>query len=97
MVQQMTAVRRGMDDGGSGIPHDRTMTIAGNFIRSLQHEQKQGNVSSETEQHLKHEFRKIGRDAPGATLAEAVDAEIERLERQAATLRRMRDGLLSLA
>lgn len=72
------------------------MTIAGNFIADLQAEQKIGNVSNETEQHLKHEFRKLGPDAAAATLAVAVEAEIERLERQAATLRRLREALLSV-
>jgi len=69
------------------------MTIAANFIAGLQAEQKMGNVSSETEQHLKHEFRKLGRDASIAMLAAAVNAEIDRLERQAATLRRLCAGL----
>jgi len=73
------------------------MTMAGDFISALQTEQSIGNVSSETEQHLKHEFRVLGRDASSTSLAEAVDAEIERLERQAATLRRLRDGLLRVA
>jgi hypothetical protein len=41
------------------------MTTAGDFITALQQEQRIGNVSSETEQHLKHEFRKLGRDASG--------------------------------
>jgi hypothetical protein len=72
------------------------MTIAGNFIAALQQEQRIGNVSSETEQHLKHEFRKLGRDASGATLAVVVEAEIKRLERQAATLRRLREGVLAV-
>ena len=73
------------------------MTIAGQFITNLQSEQRLGNVSSETEQHLKHEFRKLGRDASGPTLAAAVDAEIVRLERQATALRRLCTGLLSVA
>ena len=72
------------------------MTIAGDFITALQQEQPIGNVSSETEQHLKHEFRKLGRDASGPTLAVAVEAEIARLERQAATLRRLRESLLAV-
>ena len=71
------------------------MTIAGKFITALQAEQKIGNASSETEQHLKHEFRRLGRDAPSPILAAAVEAEIERLEKQAATLRRLRESLLS--
>jgi hypothetical protein len=47
------------------------MTIAGQFITYLQREQKIGNVSYETEQHLKHEFRKLGRDAANDMLAMA--------------------------
>ena len=73
------------------------MPTAGDFITALQQEQRIGNVSSETEQHLKHEFRKLGRDASNMILGVAVDAEIDRLERQAATLRRLRDGLLGVA
>jgi hypothetical protein len=72
------------------------MTIAGNFITALQREQRIGNVSSETEQHLKHEFRKLGRVASNSTLAVAVEAEINRLERQAVTLRRLRKTLLGV-
>ena len=70
------------------------MTAAGQFINGLQAERKIGNVSYETEQHLKHEFRKLGRDASGPMLAAAVEAEIERLERQAGTLLRLRGSLL---
>ena len=73
------------------LPYGREMTIAGNLITVLQAEQRIGNVSTETEQHLKHEFRKLGRDASAPTLAAAVEAEIVRLERQAATLRRLHD------
>ena len=71
------------------------MTTAGQFITALQTEQKIGNVSAETEQHLNHEFRMLGKDAPNTILAAAVEAEINRLERQAATLRRLRGGLLT--
>ena len=81
---------------GSRLPYDHKMTIAGQFIADLQREQKIGNVSYETEQHLKHEFRKLGKDATGLMLAAAVEAEIERLERQAATLRRLCADLLSV-
>ena len=73
------------------------MNIAEQFIAALQQEQKSGYVSYESEQHLKHEFRKLGRDASGPTLAKAVEAEIEKLERQEATLRRLREALLSVA
>jgi hypothetical protein len=76
---------------------DRTMSIARNFIAALQQEQRIGNVSSETEQHLKHEFRKLGGDASHTMLAAAVNAEIDRLERQAATLRLLQEGLLGVS
>jgi hypothetical protein len=52
------------------------MTMAGNFIAALQREQMIGNVSSETEQHLKHEFRRLGgSNASHTGLAAAVEAE----------------------
>lgn len=73
------------------------MSTAGEFVTDLQREQRIGNVSSETEQHLKHEFRKLGRDASGSMLAAAVEAEVDRLERQAVTLRRLRQTLLGMA
>jgi len=61
--------------------YGQTMSIAGKFITTLQQEQRIGNVSSESEQHLKHEFRKLGGpNASSAILAAAVDAEIDRLE-----------------
>ena len=65
------------------------MTVAGDFITSLQDEQKKGNVSSETEQLLKHEFRKLGSDASRTMLAAVEDAEIDLMERRAAILRRL--------
>jgi hypothetical protein len=65
------------------VPYHQPMTIAGHFITDLQREQKIGHVSSETEQHLKHEFRKLGgSDASHTVLA--------------ATLRRLREGLLGV-
>ena len=70
------------------------MSTAGQFIAELQRERRSGNVSSETEQHLKHEFRKLGRDASEPTLAAAIGAEIDRLSREAATLRKLRDACL---
>jgi hypothetical protein len=66
------------------------MTVAGRFIADLQKERRIGNVSSETEQHLKREFRRLGWEAPDATLAAAIDSEIDRLAREAAALRKLR-------
>jgi len=52
-------------------------------------------AAAETEQHLKHEFRKLGGSrASVPMMAPAVGSEIERLERHAATLRRLRETLL---
>jgi DNA invertase Pin-like site-specific DNA recombinase len=73
------------------------MSIAGQFIADLQRERRSGNVSSETEQHLRHEFRKLGRDASDLTLTAAIGAEIDRLSREAATLRKLRDDLFGVA
>jgi hypothetical protein len=72
------------------------MSIAGQFIAELQRERRSGNVSSETEQHLKHEFRRLGRDAPDLTLTTAIGAEIDRLSREATTLRKLRDHLFGI-
>jgi hypothetical protein len=72
------------------------MTTAGQFIAELQRERRHGNVSSETEQHLKHEFRKLGRDASNSTLETAIGVEIDRLDREAATLRKLRVVLLGI-
>jgi hypothetical protein len=73
------------------------MTTASQFISDLQNERRAGNISSETEQHLKHEFRKLGRGATDATLAAAIGAEVDRLEREAGTLRKLRFVLLGAA
>jgi hypothetical protein len=73
------------------------MSIAGQFISELQRERRSGNVSSETEQHLKHEFRKLGWDASDPFLAAAIGAEIDRLSREAATLRKLRAALFGVA
>ena len=72
------------------------MSIAGQFIAELQRERRSGNVSSETEQHLKHEFRKLGRDASDLTLVATIGAEIDRLSREAATLSKLRDNLFGV-
>jgi len=69
------------------------MSIAGQFIAELQREQRSGTISSETGQHLKHEFRKLGWNATDVALAAAIGAEIDRLDSEAATLRRLRAAL----
>jgi hypothetical protein len=45
------------------------MKGAAEFIARLQSERRGGNVSGETEQHLKHEFRKLGRGASDLMLS----------------------------
>ena len=69
------------------------MTTAAQFIAELQKERRSGNVSSETEQHLKHEFRSLGPNATDAAYSTAIGLEVDRLEREAVTLRRLRTEL----
>jgi hypothetical protein len=73
------------------------MTTPGEFIAELQRERRAGNVSSETEQHLKHEFRKLGWDVSDAALAPVIGLEINRLDRDAITLRKLGAGLFGVA
>jgi hypothetical protein len=73
------------------------MNTAGQFIVELQRERRMGNVSSETEQHLKHEFRTLGQDASDSALVAAVGSEIDRVGREAETLRKLRAMLLGVA
>jgi hypothetical protein len=73
------------------------MTAAAEFIAQLQSERRGGKVSGETEQHLKHEFRKLGRDASDPMLSAAIGSEIDRLEREAATLRSLRSAVFGVA
>jgi hypothetical protein len=54
-----------------------------------------GNYSADF-LHYKHEFRKFGRDTSGPFLVAAMDAEINRLERQTVTLRRLQVSLLGV-
>jgi hypothetical protein len=76
--------------GNSHFLYAAAMTAAGQFIAELHQERQRGKVSSETELHLKHVFRKLGWDTPATTLAAAIGEEIDRLEREAATLRKLR-------
>jgi hypothetical protein len=55
------------------------MTTAAEFIARLQSERREGDVSCETQEHLKHEFRKLGRDASDPMLSAAIGSEITRL------------------
>jgi hypothetical protein len=61
------------------------MTAAGEVIAELQKERRGGNVSGETEQHLKHEFRKLGWNASDSILGAA------------RTLRKLRAPLFGVA
>jgi hypothetical protein len=84
-------------DGVTRLRYCQSMTTAGQFIAELQRARRHGNVSSETEQHLKHEFRKLGWDAPDPTLATAIGVEIDRMDREAAILRKLRAALFGVA
>ena len=71
------------------------MTLTIRLLVELQKERQRGTISGETEQHLKHEFRKLGRTASFETLAAAVRSESDRLEREAAFLRQMEKAILT--
>jgi hypothetical protein len=81
---------------GNRLPYGHEMSTAGQFIAELQRERRGGNVSWETEQHLKLEFRKLGWDASDPALAAAIGAEIDRLKREAATLNKLRAALFGV-
>jgi hypothetical protein len=68
-------------------------TIGGQFLAELGQERRHGNISPEAEQRLKLAFREVGWDAADATLVAAIGSEIERGERDAATLRKLRSDL----
>jgi len=65
----------------------------GQFLAELGQERRNGTISPDTEQRVKLAFRTLGRDAPDAALAAAVGAEIDRLERDATVLRKLRSEL----
>jgi hypothetical protein len=69
------------------------MSTAGTFIASLRAERLKGNVSQDTEHHLKNELRRLGWNAADDTLAQVIVAEITQLEREANTLRTLRDTI----
>jgi hypothetical protein len=73
------------------------MSNAGTFIAALKGELRQGNLSVASEQHLRNEFRRIGWDGRDDQLAAAVDEEIGRLEREIATLHRLRASYFGVA
>ncbi len=72
-------------------------TAAGYFISLLAKERQAGIVTIETEQHLKHDFRKLSWRADDAILAASVSTQIERLEKEAVALRRLRDECFRVA
>ena len=68
-------------------------TKGGQFLAELGQERRNGTISPDTEQRVKLAFRTLGWDAPDAALAAAVGAEIDRVERDAAVLRKLRSEL----
>ncbi len=72
-------------------------TTAGALTAALQAERQRGNLSAETEHHLRHELRRAGWRSEDAVLIEPLSREIERLEREAATLRKLRAGIFGVA
>ena len=69
------------------------MTMAGRFMSELRLGRRNGDVSPETEQRLKHTFRALGWDAPESILRTAVGSEIARIEHEASMLRKFRTEL----
>jgi hypothetical protein len=67
-----------------------TDQLAGRFLAELHSALKQGHVSRDTEAHLRNMFRSLGWDAEPQKLSAQVDREIERLEREASALKRLR-------
>jgi hypothetical protein len=72
------------------------LTPVGQFITALQGERRCGNISSQTEQCLRNAFRDLGWDAMESTLSMAVGSEIDRVEREAATLRKLQVEIFGL-
>jgi hypothetical protein len=68
-------------------------TVGGQFLAELGQERRNGNISPDAEQRLKQAFRQIGWDAEDARLVAAINTEIERGERDSASLRKLRSGL----
>ncbi len=72
-------------------------TTAGALTAALRSEREKGNLSAETDHHLRHELRRRGWGAPDAVLMEPISLEIDRLEREAATLRGLRSAIFGVA
>jgi hypothetical protein len=64
--------------------------LATRFLAELHSALKQGHVSRDTEAHLRNMFRSIGWNAEPQKLSAQVDREIERLEREALVLKKLR-------
>jgi hypothetical protein len=82
---------------GNRFPSGQNMDMARQFIADLQRERRSGSVSSDTEQHLIHEVRKLGREASDSALAAAIGTEIDRLNREATTLRKLHAATFGVA
>jgi hypothetical protein len=72
-------------------------TTAGALTFALRAERQNGNLSAETEAHLRHELRRRGWESDDASLVEPITQEIDRLEREAATLRKLRATMFGIA
>jgi hypothetical protein len=65
-------------------------TNGGQFLAELGQERRNGNISPDMGQRVKLAFRTVSWDAPDAALAAAVGAEIDRVERDVAVVRKLR-------
>jgi len=64
-------------------------TVRG-FVSAVKEQMRLGNVTANTEHHLRREFSQLGWDRDHAFHAAKVDQEVGRLEREAETLRALR-------
>ena len=67
------------------------------FLSELRSSLRYGHLSSESEAHLRHMFRVLGQNSDPQQLAAQVDREVERLEREASLLKRLRQRFFGSA
>ena len=60
------------------------------FVAAVKEQMRLGNVTANTEHHLRREFSQLGWDRDHSFHAAKVDLEIGRLEKEAETLRTLR-------
>jgi hypothetical protein len=67
------------------------MSSVAAIVHTLAVELRQGNISLESAQHLRHELWRAGREVSQAVVGALFEDEAARLEREAAVLRRLKN------